>query len=389
MKNLKFLAVALLLTLLSCNQDEDHVTSNPVDSTNDKIDMCLFDQVNPPNISTSKLGSAILRSKKWIPGQTIKIKFLDGDIPMQEQVKKYINEWNQYVNLKFEYVSKNETAHIRIGFTVGSPGGSWSYLGTDSQASSSYQDQPSLRLGWNKVTDEQGASRTVLHEFGHALGLVHEQNSPVANINWNLPKVYKYYDDLMGWSKEQVDNNVINKYSTQSTNYSIYDPLSIMHYYVDPKLTTDGIRVDRQNILSITDIISINKWYPFPIRSIVESGERIDEIPWTRRIKSPNGQYSLEFSYGFLDIYDNYNNKTIWSVGDERYSKEPLCIFELDGNIIIKGRRRGASINPTYYTAWTSNTSEFPGAKLHLQDDGNLVLIYNGVVKWSSKSGKL
>ncbi|WP_406845349.1 matrixin family metalloprotease [Flavobacterium soyae] len=387
MKKLKFLTAIFAITLLSCNHDDDHITQNPVVSVDDEIIMCTFDFVNSHNVSTSKPNAAILNSTKWLPERTIKIKFLDGDIDMQEQVKKYASEWMTYANLKFEYVPKNEYADIKIGFTVGSPGGAWSILGTG--ALSTKQDQPSMRFGWNKVGNEESAKRTILHEFGHALGLVHEQNSPVANINWNLPKVYKYYYDNMDWSKEKVDENVIYKYSPEQTNYSVYDPLSIMHYYIDPNLTTDGIRVDQPKALSKTDMISINKWYPFPIVSSIESGTNIHEIPWTNSIKSPSNQYELEFSYGYLSVYDNNNNKTIWQVGDHEYSFKPTCSLELNGNIVIQGRKRGIIPGGFYRTTWTSNTAEFPGAKLHLQNDGNLVLIHNGIIRWSSKNGKL
>lgn len=37
---------------------------------------------------------------------------------------------------------------------------------------------------------------------------------------------------------------------------------------------------------------------------------------------------------------------------------------------------------------WTSNTAEYPGSTLQLQDDGNLALIYNETITWSSKNGK-
>ncbi len=161
-----------------------------------------------------------------------------------------------------------------------------------------------------------------------------------------------------------------------------------MHYYIDPALTTDGIGLPEQTELSITDMISINKWYPFPIRSIIESGERIDFIPWTQAIKSPNGKFVLEFYNGTLSIHDLTNDTLIWKVGNRRYNKRCSCYLETNGNLVIRGKSSPIAGVP-FVTTYTSNTSKFPGAKLHLRDDGSLILIYNEIIEWSSKSDNL
>ncbi|MFD2941303.1 matrixin family metalloprotease [Flavobacterium notoginsengisoli] len=331
---------------------------------------------------TTKPNAAIITWPRWQTGQTIKIKFLDGDAIVQEKVKSIAGEWTKYANLKFEYVSAKEYADIRIGFNVGNYG-AWSLLGMKSAYGNT--SEQSMRLGPLTSSSETSIKRTILHEFGHALGLIHENASPVATINWDLPKVYQYYNELNGWSKIEVDQFVIK--SPESTNYSQYDPLSIMHYYVPASLTTNGVAVNEMSDLSITDIISINKWYPFPVRSVIESGERIDFVPWTQAIKSSNELFVLEFDFGMLSIKDLANNRIIWQEGNSRYSNRSSCYLQLDGNLVIKGHTSGFTA-PEQIT-WTSDTPGFPGATLHLQDDGDLQLIYNGVVKWSSKKGKI
>ncbi|WP_264536461.1 matrixin family metalloprotease [Flavobacterium sp. N1736] len=381
MKKLKFIMAGLAFIFLCCEKD-NQTTPNPFSNTNER-DICTFDLINSKNNIISKPEAVITDLYRWKTGQVIKIKFLDGDIPEQELVKKYVNEWAMYVNLKFEYVPITEYAHIRIAFYLGD-NGAWSVLGMSNVSSIYDQSKPTMRLGSLKVAKEEWAAQTILHEFGHALGLQHETKNPAATIKWDLPQVYKFYSD-MGWTKEEVDEQIINKVS--STNYSEYDPLSIMHYYIPPSLTTDGIGVREQYELSIIDKKSINQWYPFPIVSILDSGQSIHDLPWNKRIKSPNGKYALEFDLGLLQVIDLTDNKVIWEAGNSNYRRKPSCYFEsTTGNIIIKGAR--VSGIPTIIT-WTSNTAGFPGAKLHLQDDGNLELIHNGIVRWSSKTGKL
>lgn len=374
MRGFKFLIVFSLLILFSCNIEENQVSF-------DHIDMCTFDLRESHIDPTTKPNATIIDWPRWKNGQTIKIKFLDGDSNAREKVKKYAAEWTKYANLNFVYVSATEYADIRIGFQLGQPG-AWSELGMESTYGT--PDHQSMRLGPLTSNSEASVRRTVLHEFGHALGLVHETLNPSASIQWNLPKVYKYYSDLQGWSKEEVDEFVINK--SKSTNYSEYDPLSIMHYYINPALTTDGKGVNEMIDLSIIDASSINKWYPFPIRSVIESGERIDYIPWTHPIKSSNNKFILQFISGILSVKELDTDNIMWQEGNSLYSNFASCYLQSDGNLVIKGRPSG--INAAEKLTWISNTGEYPGAKLYLQDDGNLELIYNGVVKWSSKIGK-
>jgi|GEM_PF-1665876 len=373
-KVIKWCIFSSFFLFLSCNNEESQI------SNDDEISFCSFNFIEFKSDPVTKPNAAIINWPRWQPGQTIKIKFLDGDADAQGKVKRIAGEWTKYANLKFEYVAENEYADIRIGFNVGNYG-AWSVLGMKSAYGNT--NEQSMRLGPLTAANEASIRRTILHEFGHALGLIHENSSPAATISWDLPKVYKYYNDLNGWSKEEVDEFVIK--SPESTNYSQYDPLSIMHYYVPATLTTNGIAINEMTDLSIIDIKSINEWYPFPIRSVVESGERIDFIPWTQAIKSSNGLFVLQFDSGILSIKNLENDTITWQAGNPKYYYRPSCFLQSDGNLVIKGHASG--FTAPEQIIWTSNTAGYPGATLHLQDDGDLQLIYNGIMKWSSKLG--
>jgi len=101
----------------------------------------------------------------------------------------------------------------------------------------------------------------VLHEFGHALGLVHEHQNPAATIHWNMDAVYDYYQRTQHWSRAETYANVIQKYSGSETNHTVYDPQSIMEYSIPSELTTDGFSVGWNTGLSDLDETFIAQLY--------------------------------------------------------------------------------------------------------------------------------
>jgi hypothetical protein len=86
-----------------------------------------------------------------------------------------------------------------------------------------------MNFGWfDDETSDEEFSRTVIHEFGHAIGCIHEQASPVADIPWNKPVVYENYLKNNGWNQDMVDSNVFVKAAQASTLNSNWDKTSIM-----------------------------------------------------------------------------------------------------------------------------------------------------------------
>jgi hypothetical protein len=88
-----------------------------------------------------------------------------------------------------------------------------------------------MNFGWfTDQTDDGEVMRTTLHEFGHAIGCVHEQASPAAAgvINWNKPVVYAYYLRSMGWDQARVDSQVLYVNPQAGFSNTLLNPLSIM-----------------------------------------------------------------------------------------------------------------------------------------------------------------
>jgi hypothetical protein len=139
------------------------------------------------------------------------------------KIEQWANIWSEYANISFNFISSGN-ADIRVTVT---PGGSWSRIGTDARNVS--QDQPTMNFGWfNDQTADDEFSRVVTHEFGHALGCIHEQSSPVANIPWNKPVVYAWYLAHDNWGPAMVDANVFAVASQADTIETAFDRTSIM-----------------------------------------------------------------------------------------------------------------------------------------------------------------
>jgi hypothetical protein len=139
--------------------------------------------------------------------------------------------------------------------------GSWSYLGTDALGIT--KNRPTMNYGWlTPTTADNEYSRVVLHEFGHAFGCIHEHQHPTNGIPWDKEKVYAYYRQTDGWSKADVDAQLFARYSQTETNFSQFDPKSIMLYAIPEDLTVGNFSVGWNRVLSDMDREFIGRMYP-------------------------------------------------------------------------------------------------------------------------------
>jgi hypothetical protein len=194
----------------------------------------------PFGVSSHPFKMAIITGKQWPKGKVLGVRFLDGSQIQQAKVEKLAVKWCQYANIGLDFAGK-KSAEIRISFQANP--GSWSYVGTDCSLESVVpKDQPTMNFGWlTDDTDDIEWRRVVLHEFGHSLGAIHEHQSPKGGIKWNVQAVYAYFSGPPNnWSKEEIDENIIQKYSLDQLNATIFDPDSIMLYEFPPELILGG-----------------------------------------------------------------------------------------------------------------------------------------------------
>jgi len=213
----------------------------------------------PGSLARHPLRLALETGNMWpTSGKKLRVRFLDGDPTVQARIPEYAEAWSRYANITFDFGSDPD-AEIRIAFE---DSGSWSWIGT--QCLSIAKSEPTMNFGWlTPDTGNEEYSRVVTHEFGHAIGCIHEHQNPVAGIPWNKAAVYKYYEGPPNnWTKDEVDTNLFQLYSKTQTQYSAFDPTSIMAYPIPAPFTDGKLVVGMNRVLSEMDREFIAGQYP-------------------------------------------------------------------------------------------------------------------------------
>jgi hypothetical protein len=184
------------------------------------------------------------RVKDGLQGSTednikVGVYFIDGTPEQRRHVEEYAEEWIYRTGIPIEWVfGSQERKHIRITF---SGSRNWSWYGNQTFEGDGVQ--PTMRLGvYNTSKSAATQRRTTLHEFGHALGLMHEQLDPRANLHFNeqvmFPSLQKNWCD-QHWTTEKCYAEMIKQIIHPTTpghecvGKSRYDQKSIMHYWFD------------------------------------------------------------------------------------------------------------------------------------------------------------
>ncbi|WP_405218418.1 M12 family metallopeptidase [Agrococcus sp. Ld7] len=212
--------------------------------------------------------------KLWDNGRTLRVRFLDGDPAVQAKVESIAHEWESEANLKLKFVSSG-ASEIRVSFAE--KGFSWSTVGTD--ALTVPASAATMNYGWLEPnTSLREYQRVVRHEFGHALGMIHEHQNPAASIPWDKPAVYAHYAQ-QGWSKADVDWNLFHVFDEATTNHSQFDSTSIMQYAVPDSLTVGSYAIGWNTTLSALDKEYMSRQYPqqqVGLQEVVPNGPRVD-----------------------------------------------------------------------------------------------------------------
>ncbi|KAI1128172.1 hypothetical protein F5Y10DRAFT_292206 [Nemania abortiva] len=195
----------------------------------------------------------------------LNVYFMNGSDTEQSQVRRIVRKhYNSLpMRIRFVFLSRGQIdmSDIRVEFTDEDT--SWSCIGTDAQFRWG-QTTMGLKRHHRRSTEEKTDAITqasILHEFGHALGMRHAHQHPDLKADWD-------YETLMShskWSLKRVRKNY--DHDAEGVRNEIwdlpYDPQSIMHYVIRDGDTHNRITmVEKNTVLSDGDKKMLLRRYP-------------------------------------------------------------------------------------------------------------------------------
>jgi hypothetical protein len=323
--------------------------------------------------------------KLWEAGSTINACFLDGNRQLFDLFASAAAEWTTGTSISIDLTNPNGTYRrcaipsydeIRVSFKEK---GSYSYVGTDSIRPDVIPLKVSLNiqtdgLPYEKLDPEQLKS-TMLHELGHALGLLHEHQSPASRCNdeFDWPKIMDAFtrngpDGKPIWTEAQVRHNFEALVASPRLKTLPYDTHSIMHYALPAWMFKRG----EQSRCFVTEAVDLSD----------EDRETIlQAYPPEANLQ---GKYLSQSAASMGQVMSSLNldAEQLAAAGSaiatslKDYNGSMQLVFPLTENTTVRGIEDEFAFNPC--EGETLAMTDAPGVKCGVALDGSALVIATG-----------
>jgi len=263
---------------------------------------------------------------KWNTGQTLTVEFINGSAALHEKVEDASKVWEEFANLNFDFDSGLSHHDIRIKFNAGMND---SKIGSDNLSFDNNNEETMKYLSLNESSSEEDFGRYAVHEFGHAIGLIHEHLHPDFNFKLDETKLTEYYTgEPFHYTPNECQNNLFRDYARNVIRYSEFDKDSIMMYPIPADANSNGKEYLQNWKLSDTDKKFIAAMYP---QSEAEIIELADDTEKPAEIEDDYEENNFKFIIS--------PDKSSCMITAESDSDIVLCLYNIHGESKKKGMR--------------------------------------------------